>query len=224
MKVLVMILMLTVLGAGGATAQEVKREITRVTFDTYRFQNKYHANIFVITGDGVVVTDPINDEVAVSYQAAIAELTDKPVLFVVYSHYHWDRVSGAALFVREGAKVVAQEKCAQRFAENPNPAVVSPDLTFTDRYTVDIDNRSLELYYFGPSHGDCLTVFVAQPAGVMQIVDVVNPPGAAFPPDPLVPYIRPHNIQQFFTATGDLIDQSPNAGLPSCSFMLKSVG
>ena len=64
MKALLMILMLTVLVAGGSPAQEVKREITRVTFDTYRFQNKFHANIFVITGDGVVVTDPINAEAA----------------------------------------------------------------------------------------------------------------------------------------------------------------
>ena len=59
MKFLVMILMLVMLVAGGVSAQEVKREITRVTFDTYRFQNKFHVNMFVITGDGVVDIDDV---------------------------------------------------------------------------------------------------------------------------------------------------------------------
>lgn len=173
----------------------------------YLYRHGRHRSLFIVSDEGVIVTDPIDDTIAVSYRAAIAELTDQPVRFVVYSHYHWDRVSGATLFVEEGAQVIAQEKCAERFAQNPNPAVVMPNLTFKDYYSVSIGSRSLELYYFGPSHGDCLTVFVAQPARIMQIVDVVNPPGAAFPSNPLVPYIRPHNIRQFFAATGDLIER-----------------
>ena len=45
-----------------ALAQDVNRQVSRVTFDIYRFQNNFHVNMFVITGDGVVVTDPINEE------------------------------------------------------------------------------------------------------------------------------------------------------------------
>ena len=51
MKLLIMTLMMGVLGAGSAAAQEINREITRVTNDTYRFQNQFHVNMFVITGD-----------------------------------------------------------------------------------------------------------------------------------------------------------------------------
>ena len=50
--------------AGGVAAQEIKREITRVTDDTYRFQNQFHVNMFVITVAGVVVTGSINAEAA----------------------------------------------------------------------------------------------------------------------------------------------------------------
>ena len=32
----------------------------------------------------------------------------------------------------------------------------------------------------------------------MQVVEFVNPPRAAFPADPTVPNIRPHNLRQFF--------------------------
>ena len=43
-----------------APAQEVKRSIEPVTDDVYRFQNNFHNAMFVVTDDGIVVTDPIN--------------------------------------------------------------------------------------------------------------------------------------------------------------------
>ena len=44
MKLFVTALMMSVLAAGGAAAQEIKREITGVTDDTYLFQNQFHVN------------------------------------------------------------------------------------------------------------------------------------------------------------------------------------
>lgn len=204
-------LVLTLFGVAGLTCAVTRNAaadaVENLGDGAYLYRHGQHRSLFVVSDAGVIVTDPINTRVAVAYRAAIAGITDQPVRYVVYSHYHWDRVAGAAVFTKEGAQVVAQERCAERFARNPNPAVIAPDLTFTDRYSVELGNRSLELFYFGPSHGDCLTIFVAQPANTMQIVDVVNPPGASFPPDPLVPYIRPHNLQRFFAAAGELIDR-----------------
>ena len=71
------------------------------------FRHGAHRSLFLYSDEGVIVAGPINAEVARSYRQAIATVTDQPVRFVVYSHYHWDRVSGAEVFTREGAKVVA---------------------------------------------------------------------------------------------------------------------
>ena len=87
---------------------------------------------------------------------------------------------------------------------NPNADVVMPDVTFSDRYDVALGGKSLELHYFGPSHGDCLTAFLARPANLLQVVELVNPPRASFPEDPTVPYIKPHNLRQFFRAVESL--------------------
>ena len=171
----------------------------------YVYRAGEHRSLFLMDAEGVIVTDPISADVAAGYRQAIRDLTDAPVRYVVYSHYHWDRVSGGQLFRAEGAEFVAQERCARRFRDNPNPAVVTPDITFAERFDVAVGDTTLELYYFGPSHGDCLTVFVARPANVMQVVDVVNPPTASFPVDPNVPYIRPHNLRQFFARVDALI-------------------
>ena len=169
------------------------------------FRHGEQRSLFLVSSAGVIVTDPLNAEAARTYREAIRSLTDQPVRYVVYSHYHWDRVSGAEVFRREGAEIVAQQRCAERFAMNPNSAVVPPDRTFERQLTLRVGGRSLDLHYFGPVHGDCLTVFVAQPAGVAQIVDVVNPPAAAFPDNPLASYIRPHNLDTFFSATENML-------------------
>jgi hypothetical protein len=163
---------------------------------TFRFGDQ--RSLFLVADQGVIVTDPLNAVAAAVYRDAIAEITDQPVKYVVYSHYHWDRVSGAQLFKDAGAEIVAQERCADRFRANPNPDVVMPDITFSEEYSITIGSMSLDLFYFGPSHGDCLTVFVANPANVLQVVELVNPPRASFPRNRLVSYIKPHNLRRFF--------------------------
>ncbi len=198
---------LALLAACGPTAPEQLPENTeRVADDVYLFRHGEHRSLFLVSNDGVIVTDPLNAAAAREYRRAIAAITDQPVKFVVYSHYHWDRVSGAEVFTADGAQVIAQARCGARFRDNPNPAVVTPDTTFDDRYDVTVGEQTLELHYFGPAHGDCLTVFLVQPAGLMQIVDLVEPPHAAFPPDPNVPYVKPHNLRQFFAAVETLVD------------------
>jgi hypothetical protein len=196
-----LIIVCVLTGCGPRTHPDVER----LADGTFLYRSGDQRSLFLVTDDGVIVTDPINTAAAKTYRAAISAITDQPVKFVVYSHYHWDRVAGAQIFKDEGAQIIAQEKCAQRFLENPSPEVVSPDITFEDTYEVTLGGKSLDLYYFGPSHGECLTVFVARPANLVQIVDLVNPPQAAFPIDPNVPYVKPHNLQQFFSSVMEMV-------------------
>ena len=63
---LVMLAVLIVIGAGTAQAQsgDTKRAITQIAGDLYRFQNNFHYSVFLVTPEGVIVTDPINAEAA----------------------------------------------------------------------------------------------------------------------------------------------------------------
>ena len=172
----------------------------------YLFNYGTQRSLFMVADEGVIVTDPLNINAAQAYQAAIKTITSQPVKYVVYSHYHWDRISGAQIFGEQGAQVVAQEKCAERLIDNPNSNIVSPDIIFDNQYKISLGSHALSLYYFGPSHGDCLTVFVAEPAGLIQIVDLVEPPSASFPLNPYVSYVRPHNLREFFSKVLLLIE------------------
>ena len=57
----------------------------------YVFRWWVYRNIFLITDEGVIVTDPMNPKAAKLLQAEIRKRTDKPVKYVVYSHNHHDQ-------------------------------------------------------------------------------------------------------------------------------------
>ena len=167
MKLLIMILMLSVLGAGGAAAQEVKREITRVTDDTYRFQNQFHVSMFVITGDGVVVTDPINSEAAAWLKTEIGKITDEPITHLVYSHSHGDHASGGTEY-GEVPNVIMHENAPEDID------LVEATERFSEQMTFTVGSKTFELTYLGPGHGTDMIAMVVRPDQVAFVVDVVS--------------------------------------------------
>jgi len=171
MKKLLMILLVLLMGgtsiATVAQAQEVKREITRVTFDIYRFQNRFHNNMIVITGDGVVVTDPINAEAASWLRAEIAKLTDEPITHLIYSHSHGDHASGGTEY-GDVPNVIMQQNAPEDID------LVEATKRFSDQLSFTVGSKTFELTYLGPGHGTDMIAMVVQPEAVAFVVDVVS--------------------------------------------------
>ena len=87
--------------ASAALAQDApKRTITQISGDLYKFQNKFHNSVFLVTPDGVIVTDPINADAAKWLKAEIASRFGKPIRYVVYSHDHRDHIAGGEVLRR----------------------------------------------------------------------------------------------------------------------------
>lgn len=195
--------------SGAALAQALPsfiqpQQTERLADGAYAFRQGAYRSLFLVGDRGVIVTDPVSPTFAAAMRREIARVTDQPVRYVVYSHSHWDRIAGGGIFRDEGAKFVAQERCAQNLKETPNPLVVPPDITYRDHYQVKVGNQTLELHYFGPSLDTCLSVMVAQPAKLMMIVGLVNPPQASIPWNPTVPDYQLWNFLPFFRAAEDL--------------------
>lgn len=96
--------------AGGASAQqdEPTRSIVSITGDLYRAQNNNHFNVFLVTPDGIVMTDPINREFSLWLKSEFARRFDVPVRYVLYSHPDWDHASGGVVFA-DTAEFVGHE-------------------------------------------------------------------------------------------------------------------
>ncbi len=170
-------------------------DVEEISDGLYTFRWGAYRSMFMVTDEGVIVTDPMSVEAARIYREAIRSVTDKPVRFVVYSHAQWDRASGAQIFKDEGAVIVAQEKCVEELEISPHPDVLMPDITFSDQYDLKLGGRTLSLSYFGPSVGRCLSVMQPRPAKALYIVNLVSPPvGWEQPWDPTLSNHHLYNI------------------------------
>lgn len=162
-------LAVAILTAGAAGAQEAKRSITKVAGDVYRFQNNFHFSLVTVTGDGVVVVDPINADAAAWLTANLSSITDRAVTHLIYSHSHGDHASGGGVYADAEATVIAQA--------NAPAAIdgVAPDIRFSDEMTLSLGGKTFELTWLGPGHGEDLIAVVVRPENVAFIVDAVSP-------------------------------------------------
>ena len=156
-----------------ATAQNApKRAITKIAGDPYRFQNNFHFSVFLVTPDGVIVTDPINAEAAAWLKGEIKKRFDKPIRYLIYSHDHSDYISGGEVFA-DTATVIAHENARATIIGESRPTAV-PNVTFSDRMTVSLGGKQLELIYIGRSHSDNLIVMNFPAERTVFAVDIVS--------------------------------------------------
>ena len=141
----------------------------------YVYQQRGTPAFFLVTDEGVITVDPVNPDYAKNLREAIAGVTGKPVTHVIYSHNHWDHILGGQIFKDEGATFLAHEKCSERFAKQPNPDLVWPDVTFGGNYTVLSGDERVELLYYGSNHSDCLVFMRLKDGKYLYVVDIVTP-------------------------------------------------
>ena len=125
---------------------------------------------FLVTDEGVLVIDtrqhPRDGEDLIQ---RIRKVTDKPIKWVVITHFHGDHHFGNAPFKGLGATIVAQEETAtlmkktfnKEFARrgkffssrNYDPkevTLVLPDVTFDHEMTIHLGGKDIRLLYLGP--------------------------------------------------------------------------
>ena len=141
------------------------RQISRVTYDVYRFRNRFHVNMFVITEASVVVTDPINAEAAAWLRVEIGKITDKPITHLIYSHSHSDHARGG-LEYGEVPNVITHRNAPEDID------LVEPTIRFDDTLTLEVDDKTFELTYLGPGHGLDFDILIGGhgPVGVKRDV------------------------------------------------------
>jgi glyoxylase-like metal-dependent hydrolase (beta-lactamase superfamily II) len=160
------------LAATPLLAQDTKRAITKIAGDLYRFQNKFHYSVFLVTPDGIIATDPINADAAKWLKAELKSRFGVPVKYLIYSHDHRDHVAGGEVFKPE-ATVIAHENARAAIIGEQRPTAV-PDVTFSDRMTVTLGGKSVELIYLGRSHSDNMIVMHFPAERALFTVDFIS--------------------------------------------------
>jgi glyoxylase-like metal-dependent hydrolase (beta-lactamase superfamily II) len=160
--------------SAAAQAPATPFDFTKVTDSVYSFRSGFHRAMVVVTSDGIVVTDPISAVAAKNMMDEIRKVTDKPVKYVIYSHNHWDHITGAGIFKEQGAKIIQHELAAKHTRAKSD--VIAADQTFSgDKHVLTLGDQTLELIYVGPSHGHGMLVTLLPKERLLNVVDIVTP-------------------------------------------------
>lgn len=146
--------------------------IEQVRDNVYRFSYEHYHSVFMVTEQGIVVTDPINEEAATWLKSELADRFEVPVRYMVYSHNHMDHVLGGDVFDSDDVTVVAHEYAAQDLEWTRAPTAM-PEMTFPDELTLRLGDSRVELSYYGPNNGRGSVSMRFMPANVMYVVDWV---------------------------------------------------
>lgn len=124
--------------------------------DTYAFVSSGYVSLFVVTGAGVIATDPASqfDPDRVNrYKAAIEAVTDQPVRILVYSHDHADHATGGGVFI-DTATFVSHRNAVEKIAAIGDPNTPVPTIAFDDYLALTLGDTTIELHYAGRNHSD----------------------------------------------------------------------
>jgi len=151
-QLLVFLIVLLVSGVSAFGQQKPVRKITNIAGDLYSFQNSFHFSVFLVTRAGIIATDPINADAARWLKAELKKRFNQPVKYLIYSHDHADHSSGGEVFA-DTAVVVAHERAKATIIGEKRPTAI-PEVTFSDRMTIELGGKTVRLVYVGRGHSD----------------------------------------------------------------------
>jgi len=141
-------------------------------------------NIVLSSGvDGAFIIDdqfaPLGDKI----RTAIATLSDKPVRFVLNTHFHGDHTGGNESFGGAGAVIVAHDNVRKRMSQaqfletfkrdlKPAPAAALPLVTFSDGLSLHLNGQDVRVMHVAHAHtdGDAMVWFAE--AKVLHMGDI----------------------------------------------------
>ena len=162
----------------GYLVQEIRDHLYWVTDGSYN-------TMFLVTEKGVVAVDA-PPSIGKNYLKAIAEVTNKPIAYVIYSHAHLDHIGAAGIFPKNATYIAQQETAgelqrAKSVAKNASMVPPIPTVSFSKNYTLQIGNQTLNLDYYGNNHLPGNIFIYAPKQKVLMLVDIVFPGWVPFP-------------------------------------------
>jgi cyclase len=120
-------------------------------------------------GNGTLVIDTLEEaELAPVIKAAVEETVGKPIRWVINTHWDGDHIACNPIFAAEGATVIAHETCAAPTQGQDG----QPDITFSDRYTLQGEGREAQIEWLGGTHTPADSIVYLPWAKVLHVADL----------------------------------------------------
>ena len=163
---------------------KVQIKVTKVAGNVYMLQGA-GGNIAASVGDdGIVVVDDQYAPLADKIQAALKGITDKPIRFVINTHYHEDHTGGNEFF-QQKAPIIAHDNVRKRLEEGgtagnnasvkfeakPQPKSALPIITFDHDVTVHLNGEDIRALHVPSGHTDGDSVIFFPKSNVVHMGD-----------------------------------------------------
>lgn len=179
---------------------EKKVSFDQIGMGLYAYTAEGDPNTGIIVGDdGVMVIDAqATPAMAGDVIARVAKVTDKPVKYVLLTHYHAARALGASAF--RGAEILASNATRDLIAERGKQDMDSeigrfprlfrtaetisgltwPTITFPDQISVWLGRREVRIIHVGRGHTAGDVIAIVPDAGVVFSGDLVEYKSACY--------------------------------------------
>lgn len=158
---------------------KVEIKVTHVAGTVYMLEGA-GGNIGVSVGeDGIIIVDDQFAPLAPKIREALKGITDRPIKFVLNTHFHGDHTGGNENFGAD-APIIAQENVRKRLADGslvmgatypPLSKVGLPVITFKDNVTIHLNGEDIMAVHFPNGHTDGDSVIYFTQSNVIHMGD-----------------------------------------------------
>ena len=153
----------------------VQIKTTKVADNFYTLEGSGGMMGVLVGPDGVFIVDaqfaPLTDKLV----AAIKQISDGRMRFLVNTHVHGDHTGGDENFAKLGVTILARDELRARLAVpgrgGPPPAASLPILTYKDRVTFHMNGEDIQLIPVPAAHTDGDTMVYFPKADVLMTGD-----------------------------------------------------
>lgn len=141
----------------------------------------------LISDDGIAIVDCGYAPAAPKLEAALKAISDRPIKYLLNTHWHGDHTGADGYFGAKGTVIIAHENARKKMEKGgglfpPSPEAALPAITFDDRITLRMKGGDILGVHFEHGHTDTDTIYLFPGAKVVQTGDdFVNWPVPGFP-------------------------------------------
>lgn len=143
----------------------VEIKATKLTESLYMLEGS-GGNIGALVGnDGIIIIDDQFAPLTEKIKTALSKISNKPVRFVINTHFHGDHAGGNENFGGQGAIIVAHDNARKRLSvdylfealkqtQKATPYEGLPKVTFADSVTFHLNGEAVHVFYAKNAHTD----------------------------------------------------------------------
>ena len=166
--------------------EKAKDSLIKISSHTYAIIAKGGAgNVLVYESkNGFIIVDDQWEDLAATINNLLKSISNKPVLYVLNTHFHFDHTDGNKAFGKSGIKIIAHDNLRKRLLseqlvakpvdviQKAYPFEALPYFTFSDSLTLHEEEEDIKIFHVNNAHTDTDSFIEFQKDNVYHTGDV----------------------------------------------------